>query len=197
MDTSASSVAFHLTAALNGELAAGERLLWSASPDPRRLKAAFGMWFFAVPWTVFSLVWTGLATAPWFSGPPHDAMGWGFGIAFPLFGTPFILAGLWMLNKPLHIRKEAASTIYGLTDRRLIRIVLGKTRKTDFVQLDHMGPVSCLAAEDGWGTLTVQTGSHVDSDGDRVTDSFVIAGVPQVEKLRRLLIECLKKNHRE
>lgn len=194
MDTSASSAAFGLTAALNSELAVGERVLWSASPDPRRLKAAFGMWFFAVPWTVFSLVWTGLATAPWLSGPPHDAMGWGFGIAFPLFGTPFILAGLWMLNKPLHIRKEAKVTIYGLTDRRLIRIVLGKTRKTDFVQIDHMGPVNCTSTADGWGTLTVQTGSHMDSEGDRVTDSFVVAGVPQVERLRRLLIENLEKN---
>ena len=124
-------------------------------------------------------------------------MGWGFGIAFPLFGVPFILVGLWMLHKPFHIRREAASTIYGLTDRRLIRIILGKTRKTDFVQLDHMGPVNCRTAADGWGTLSVQTGSHVDSEGDRVTDSFVVAGVPQVERLRHLLIERLEKNHRE
>ena len=71
-------------AALRSELAPGEQLLWHASPDPRRLKAAFAIWVFAVPWTVFSLVWTALATLPWAAGPPKDAMGWGFGIAFPL-----------------------------------------------------------------------------------------------------------------
>lgn len=181
--------AYALEAALRGELAPGEQVLWRASPDPRRLKSAFGIWFFAVPWTVFSLVWTGLATMPWLAGPPKDAMGWGFGIAFPLFGTPFILVGLWMLYKPIQIRREAASTLYGLTNRRLIRVVDGRTRKTEFVSLDRMGPISSKIGKDGWGTLSIQTGSHVDSDGDRVTDSFEVAGVPQVSRLQRLIVE--------
>lgn len=189
MTSPTSPAAFALDAAMRGQLAPGERLLWSAAPDPRRLKAAFGIWLFAVPWTVFSLVWTGLAASPWLARPARTAWEWGFGIAFPLFGIPFIIVGLWMLYKPIQVRRDAAATLYGLTDSRIIRVVAGNTRRTESVRLDQMGPIQCKTGCDGWGTITIQTGSHVDSEGDRVTDTFIVAGVPDIEKLHRLIVE--------
>jgi hypothetical protein len=177
-----------LRAALQAELAPGERLQWNGRPDPHRLKAEFAVWAFAIPWTVFSCVWTGIAASPWLAGPPSDGIGWGFGIAFPLFGLPFILVGFWMLRIPLASRTAARQTIYGLTDRRLIRVTAGKTRKVESVRLDRMGPIHCTTSADGWGTVSIQTGSHVDSDGDRVTDRFVAAAVPEAERLHRLIV---------
>src|SRR4051794_13692177 len=94
-------------AALTRELAPGEALLWSGRPDPARMRKQFGIWLFAVPWTVFALVWTGLALSIWLVGPAAGAFRWGFGIAMPLFGIPFVLVGLFMLRMPFAARAKA------------------------------------------------------------------------------------------
>jgi len=44
-----------LESILRRELLPAERLLWSGRPDPARLRAAFAIWLFAVPWTAFAL----------------------------------------------------------------------------------------------------------------------------------------------
>lgn len=177
-----------MRAALQAEMAPGERTLWSGFPDARRLKAEFVIWAFAIPWTVFSCVWTGLAASSWMVRMPRTEMEWGFGIAFPLFGFPFILVGVWMLNQPFASRAKARRTIYGLTERRLIRVIDGKQRKVESVRIAQMGPIDCSISRDGWGTLSIQTGSHIDSEGDRVTDRFVAAGIPEADKLHRMIV---------
>jgi len=177
-----------MRAALQAEMAPGERTLWSGMPDARRMKAAFGIWLFAIPWTVFSCVWTGLAASSWLVRMPQTEMEWGFGIAFPLFGFPFILVGVWMLSRPFAARSAARQTIYGLTDRRLIRVTMGRQHKIESVRIAQMGPIDLNVSRDGWGTISIQTGSHVDSEGDRVTDRFVAAAIPEADKLHRMII---------
>jgi len=51
-----------------------------------------------------------------------------------------------------------------------------------------MGPIDLNVSRDGWGTISIQTGSHVDSEGDRVTDRFVAAAIPEADKLHRMII---------
>ncbi len=168
----------------------GERLLWSGRPQPGKLKAAFAIWFFAIPWTAFALFWEAMAFLPWV-GSTHTPLGiqWSFGIIFPLFGLPFIGIGLAMMWMPFKVRRKAAQTIYGLTDRRLIRISAGTKRESASVMIDQMGPIDVSADADGCGTLRVQTGTRVDSDGDRVTERFEVLAVPDVARLETLLLE--------
>ena len=45
------------------------------------------------------------------------------------------------------------------------------------------------SAQQPHGTLRIQTGTSIDSDGDRVTERFEIAGVPDVSRLEGLLLE--------
>jgi hypothetical protein len=116
-------------------------------------------------------------------------MKWSFGIVFPLFGLPFIGVGLGMLGMPFGARRKAAQTIYGLTDRRLIRISAGRKRESASVMLSQMGPIDVSADADGCGTLRVQTGTGRDSDGDRVTERFEVLAVPDVARLETLLLE--------
>ena len=176
--------------ALRGELVAGERLIWSAQPIARRLKAGFGIWLFAIPWTAFSLLWIIMALMPWMTstGTP-DGIKWSFGIVFPLFGLPFVAIGLWMLWSPIRAVRQAGSTVYGLTNRRLIRLVSCGNSKVASVLLDQIGPMTRDEAADGTGHLRIQTYSRIDSDGDRITETFEVQGVPDVARLERLILE--------
>ncbi len=179
-----------LDSILRRELLPGERLLWSGRPDPSRLRAVFAIWFFAVPWTAFALFWEAMALLPWMASS-HTPLGiqWSFGIIFPLFGLPFIGIGLGMLWMPFKARRKAAQTIYGLTDRRMLRVTAGTKRESASVLIGQMGPIDVTADADGYGTLRIQTGTRLDSDGDKVTERFEVLGVPGVNRLEGLLLE--------
>ncbi|MEI6641363.1 MAG: hypothetical protein WCL10_04960 [Novosphingobium sp.] len=179
-----------LDSILRRELMPGERLLWSGRPLPGKLRAAFAIWFFAIPWTAFALFWEAMAFLPWMASS-HTPSGitWSFGIIFPLFGLPFIGVGLAMLWMPFKAQRKAAQTIYGLTDRRLLRVSAGRKRDSISVLVSQLGPIEVSADPDGAGNLRVQTGTSRDSDGDRVTERFEVLGVPDVGRLETLLLE--------
>jgi hypothetical protein len=183
-----------LDAELRRELAAGEHLLWQGTPDPKKMLVVLVMWLFAIPWTLFSLAWTGLAfTAYWSGLSTQPEIAW-WGWIFPLFGTPFIAVGFWMLNQPLNILARARSTVHALTDRRLITLQVGKHREVKSVAIQQLGPVSVKEKRGGWGDLSAETGSHIDSDGDRVTDRFEMVSVPDVARLHRLLMDTMQRH---
>jgi hypothetical protein len=179
-----------LDLALRRELTTGERLLWSAQPRGKRLIAGLAIWIFAIPWTAFALFWETMAFLPW-AGETHtpDSVRLSFGIIMPLFGIPFVLIGFWMLWKPIAAMRQAKSTVYALTDRRLFRLVGGRNKKLETVLLNQIGPMDRSESADGWGNLRIQTHSRVDSDGDRITERFEVLGVPDIARLERLIIE--------
>jgi hypothetical protein len=177
--------------ALRDDLMAGERVLWHGVPDPKYLNRAFAMWLFAVPWTAFALGWTGIALTVYLSTFNDTTASWAraWGWIMPLFGTPFIAVGGWMLYQPIRLRAEAGRTVHVLTDRRLLSVTTGRARTSKSVDLAKLGPVTIKEHANGWGDLSVETGSSVDSDGDRRTDRFEMTGVPDVTRLKKLLLE--------
>jgi len=179
-----------LNGALRRELLAGERILWSGRSDPRRMRAVFLIWLFAIPWTAFALFWEAAALLPWFgSSQTPDGIRLTFGIIFPLFGLPFVAVGFAMMAAPFVMLRKAARTIYGLTDRRILKLTSGSRREVKSVSFEQMGSIEVKADTDGFGDLHIETGSHFDSDGDRVTDRFEVSSVPDVARLERLLLE--------
>lgn len=190
-DYALSPEAMRLESELRSGLAPGEQLLWLAMPDPGRMKAAFAMWLFAVPWTAFAFAWTGLALTAYLSsfGVDNTAGAPFWGWVFPLFGTPFIAVGIWMLRMPFVAQTDAKHTLYALTNRRLMMLTHRKAKTIKSVDLNKLGPVMMKETADGWGALSVETGSTIDSDGDRRTDRFEIPAVPNVARLYRLLLE--------
>lgn len=182
-----------LEAELRRELATGERVLWSAQPLAKRLKGGFGIWLFAVPWTLFALFWESMALMPWSASTKTPAgITWTFGIIMPIFGLPFIAVGLWMLWKPIRAMRQAGQTLYALTDRRIVRLVGGRQRELHSVLLDQIGPINRRELPDGTGHLSIATHSTTDSDGDRRTETFDVLGVPGVARLERLILEQRK-----
>lgn len=179
-----------LTAILQRELLPGEVLRWSARPDHRRMVAVFGIWLFAVPWTMFALFWEAMALLPWLASS-HTPAGirLSFGVVMPLFGLPFIAVGAGLMATPLLARRAAAHTIYGLTDQRVLKVTaLPRRREASSVRLDQCGPLRVRADARGFGTLAITTGTRIDSDGDRVTERFEIGPVADVSRLEGLLL---------
>jgi hypothetical protein len=186
-----SAEAGRLAALLSAELMRGERVLWQGMPDPRRLRIGLVAWIFAIPWTLFALAWTGIALAAYLSS--IDSQGssiasWGW--IMPLWGTPFIAVGLWMMYAPLKTISEARHTLHALTNARLITLTAHGEKKVKSVSIAHTGPVTCTEKRDGWGSFSVETGSHKDSEGDRVTDRFEMTGIADVTRLHRQFLEA-------
>ena len=171
--------AAQLESALRGDLTAGERVLWHGVPDPKYLNSGFAMWLFAIPWMAFALGWTGIALVVYLSTFDDPTATWArvWGWIMPLFGTPF------------RLRAEAGRTLHVLTNRRLLSVMLGKTRTSKSVDLAKLGPVTIKERANGWGDVSVETGSSTDSDGDRRTDRFEMTGVPDVARLKQLLMQ--------
>jgi hypothetical protein len=180
-----------LRAALDGELIAGENLIWSARPDPRRMLIVLWFWAFAFPWTLFALFWEGMALSFLFLGLAKADPNFSWFIAiFPIFGLPFVGLGCWMMWKPAAALLDAREQIHGLTNRRIMTLTMRKDKKLVSADLTKIGPIHRKEKRDGWGNLTIETGSRIDSDGDRITEKLEVYGVPEVANLERLLREA-------
>jgi hypothetical protein len=172
-----------LSALLAREMRSGERLLWSGQPDARRaMLKPFAFYLFAVPWTAFSLSWETIAVRMAFTGAPPLV-----GIIMTLFGLPFVVIGLAMMAAPFSANRTARRTIYGVTDHRLVELISGRTLKVRSVEASSIGPVTRRQRENGHGTLSIETGSHRDSEGDRTTDTFVFESISEVSRVETLV----------
>lgn len=151
--------------------------MWHVGRIARFDPKIFEVYVFAVPWTGFALIWTALAAA----GASTASGGLGqLAWAFPLFGLPFIAVGLAMMAAPFYGYHSAAKTLYAVTDRRLLRLTLGRSLKVESVPGERLGLVQRSERPDGSGTLSFAVSVGVDSDGDRTTERFEMADIPSV-----------------
>jgi hypothetical protein len=167
-----------LRVALERELHAGETVEWHGWQLGRIDPKHFLIYVFAVPWTAFSLAWTGIATAAVAGGGAEDVgfVAW----AFPLFGTPFIAVGAWMLARPFVPLWERGRVLYVITDRRVIKLALGRELVIKTVAADRLGLAERREQADGTGSLSLAVRIGRDSDGDKQTETFDIGPVADI-----------------
>ena len=136
---------------LNGELTAGERVLWEGRPDAQR-------WLTAQDWYLipFSLMWGGFAIfweASALSSPSARSS-----IIFPVWGVPFVLVGLYLIFGRFFVRHWIRkATTYALTDKRVIEISrsLSGVRRVNSVWLASDPPIDKKIRDNGRGTLWI------------------------------------------
>lgn len=135
---------------IESELGAGERLLWKGRPRPGvRLRASD---LYLVP---FSLIWGGFAVF-WeymvvVKIPKSDPTGW----LFPLFGVPFVLAGLYIVVGRFFLdAKMRESTEYAVTNRRAIIVTTLFGRKIKSINLQATSEIGLTENADGSGSIT-------------------------------------------
>ncbi len=108
------------------ELGDGEKLLWTSTPDSKRaFVGALGLWFFAIPWTAFSVFRTRAAFGV---GNKSGHSFWGWHLLFPLWGVPFVFVGVVMLLSLFGANRKAKNTMNAISNKRVLLIESGKTR---------------------------------------------------------------------
>lgn len=136
-----------------GKLGPDEQLLWVGCP-PAGLRFRFGDVFFipfSLLWCGFAIFWTFSAFsmgAPWF---------------FVLWGTPFILVGLYMVVGRFFVDALVRSnTAYAVTNERIIiQSGLLVRRQTSF-NLDTLSDLSLTEYGDGGGVIVFGMGLFMD-----------------------------------
>lgn len=167
-----------LRAALERELGPDEDVLWHGWHLGRIDPRDFLIYVFAVPWTVFSIAWTGFAAAA-IAGAGDDGPGL-IGWAFPLFGLPFIAVGVWMLSRPFGPVLQRGRVLYVVTSVRLLKLGMGRLLETDTVPANRIGLAQRREQRDGTGTLQLAVKIGRDSEGDKQTEHFIIGPVADV-----------------
>ncbi len=134
--------------AVNRELSAGERLLWSGQPRQGLLLRPSDA--FMVP---FSLLWGGFAIFWEISVLSIGAPGF-----FELWGVPFVLVGLYMIvGRFIADARVRANTVNALSDCRVIVVsgFFGKTGRS--VDLRVIPEIGVTERANGTGTITFGT----------------------------------------
>lgn len=167
-----------LRAALERELGPDEVVQWHGWQLGRIEPRMFGIYIFAVPWTLFSLAWTGIATTA-VAASGQTGLGL-FAWAFPLFGLPFVAVGAWMLSRPFVPLWERGRVLYVVTDKRVLKLSLGRALTIKTVPADRIGLAERREEAHGTGTLSLAVRIGRDSDGDRQTESFEIGPVGDI-----------------
>jgi hypothetical protein len=169
------------------ELEQGESLLWAGQPDPKQMgKQSAPIMIFGVFWTAFSVFWMWGATTPLRmpnSNNPNNAMLF----MFPIFGLPFVLIGIGMLTSPLWAAKNARTTVYAVTNRRILVIRAASTRSVKSFQAADIGDLEYTEQGDGSGTLTFGQHTYQTSKGGTGVRRDQFIGIPRVREVERLL----------
>lgn len=168
-----------LELALSRELRDGEHVVWRGTPTGHLDILPFGIYVFAVPWTMFSLFWTAMATAG-MGATEWDGIGSVLKWAFPLFGVPFIVVGLGMMAVPFHPLWERDKVLFAITNRRVIKLRLWRSLDVTMCPADRIGHVKRRERRDGSGSLSIAVKVGRESDGDPSVERFVIDNVANV-----------------
>jgi hypothetical protein len=172
----------------------GERLLWAGRPD-RRIHAltSFGIWIFAIPWTLFSGVFAAVPIAMLYESYSGVSIGAPKGTPpfimwfFLVFSIPFIAIGIGMLLAPFVALRKGWRTLYILTGKRLVILEAGRSINVTSIYPRDIEHLSRKENPDGRGTLVIHQGYEKDSDGDHVEKKTELGVVDDVRRLEEMV----------
>jgi hypothetical protein len=106
-----------------------------------------------------------------------------------MFSSPFWLFGFYILSTPLRARQKAVRTIYAVTDRRALTLVLDGSVQVRSFFLDRMEGFEKDERPDGSGDLILRHDIIEDSEGKdrRAAGFFGIHDVREPEAILRKL----------
>jgi hypothetical protein len=173
------------------ELQSGESLYWTGTADPGR--AALGALpaaIFGIPFAGFALFWITQAyhATSAMSKSSHNAFTSGFQV-FPLFGVPFLLVGVGIILAPLWAFLRGGSTVYAVTNERVMVITGTSTRS-----VKSFTPADILSVEhrerpDGSGDIVLVTNAMTRGNNNFVSPVKVaLCGVPNVKQVAQQVL---------
>ncbi len=181
----------------------GESVAWAGRPSAwHAFLLALPIWLFAIPWTAISVVFFTSAVAAVIGVAEIDGMEGAGGWLFVLFSLPFLLIGLAMMSAPFWAARDARASGFVITDRRVMRISEGNPsasggRSVKALTAGALRGAEAKVGRGGRGVVKALGPVGRDSDGDRVTDEIVMAGIADAHGAERALwslIEAHRNN---
>src|ERR1700756_3034546 len=167
------------------ELQSGESLYWTAPADPRRLAlTALPASLFGIPFAGFALFWISQAyhASSAMSKSSQNAFARGFSV-FPLFGLPFLFIGLAVILAPLWAYLRGRSTVYAVTNQRVMIITGGGNLSVksytpaDIVSVEHR------ERPDGSGDVVILTTGTTRTNNSVSQIKVALVGIPNVKQV--------------
>jgi Bacterial PH domain len=172
------------------ELQSGESLYWTGTADPVRASlSALPAALFGIPFAGFAIFWITQAyhATSMMSKSAHNSFASGFRV-FPLFGLPFLLIGLGIVLAPLWALLKSGSTVYAVTNQRVMIISGGSTRSVksvtpaDIVSIDHR------ERPDGSGDIVIQTTGTMRTNNSVSQVKVALFGIPNVKQVAQQIL---------
>ena len=172
------------------ELQSGESLYWTGTADPARAAiSALPATIFGIPFAGFALFWISQAyhATSALSQSSHNAFTDGFRV-FPLFGLPFLFVGLGVILTPLWAFLKAGSTVYAVTNQRVMVITGGASRSVksytpaDIVSVEHR------ERPDGSGDIAILTTGTTRTNNSVSQVKVALLGVPDVKQVAQQVL---------
>jgi Bacterial PH domain len=172
------------------ELQSGESLYWTGTADPTRAAiSALPATIFGIPFAGFALFWmnTAFHATNSMHKSSNDAFSKSFTV-FPLFGSPFLLIGLGIVLAPLWAYLKGRSTVYALTNQRVMIISGGSN-----VSVKSYTPADILSVEhrerpDGSGDIVILTNAIARSNNMTSQVKVALCGVPNVKQVAQQVL---------
>lgn len=168
------------------ELQPGESLCWTGTADPRRAALmALPAGLFGIPFAGFALFWIAAAYHGT-QGISRSSNSFTHAFSFfPLFGVPFLLVGLGVILTPLWVYLKGLSTVYAVTNQRIMIITGGNSRSVksctpaDIVSVDHR------ERPDGSGDVLIRTTAQTRTNNSISQVTVGLFGVSNVKEVAR------------
>jgi hypothetical protein len=170
------------------EMRRGERPVWADRPVPgtaRRM--AFARIRLGLAFTAFSVFW--VAAALFIVGlGDFGFLGW----LFPLFGVPFILAGLVILGSSVNVWRRLNATVYGISTERVLILSDRPRYRMRAVDLAALTGSERVEREDGTGDLAL-----VDGHGAYGGKREWLFGIPDIARVSAEYVKLRREAARE
>jgi len=166
------------------ELQSGESIYWTGTADPARAAlSALPAMIFGIPFAGFALFWiNGAYQASSHISKSPNAFAKSFSV-FPIFGLPFLFVGLGIVLAPLWAYLKGRSTVYAVTNQRVMVISGNGTRSVksltpaDIVSVDHR------ERPDGSGDVVICTNGILRSNNSTSQVKVALLGIPNVKEV--------------
>ena len=172
------------------ELQSGESIYWTGTADPARAAlSALPASLFGIPFAGFALFWISQALrATNGLSKSHNSFASGFSV-FPLFGLPFLFVGLGIVLAPLWAYLKGRSTVYAVTNQRVMIITGGSNRS-----VKSLTPVDILGVDhserpDGSGDIYIMTAGVMRTNNSVSNIRATLVGVPNVKQVAQQVMQ--------
>jgi hypothetical protein len=107
---------------------------------------------------------------------------------FPIFGLPFLFVGLGIVLAPLWAFLKGGSTVYAVTNQRVMIITGGSTRSVKSITPADIASVEHRERPDGSGDIVIQTTGTTRTNNSTMQIKVALLGISNVKQVAQQVL---------